>query len=164
MLQKLAIENVDAIAKVAGVDVLMVGVTDLKATLGIPVRNPDGLVDESKFHDAIIKLKATSKNTGIQLMIPAFRLKAEDVEWLRDFKMVVTSVDILNVLRYHHQDLARMKEALGVEKRSANGFTDGCSHKAHKEDELASYHQNGDGAAVHEEEAKSVYKADSGVE
>jgi hypothetical protein len=153
----------------------MVGVADLKATLGIPTRNPDGLFDETKFYDAIATLKAISKNTGIQLMIPTFRLRAEDIEWLQDFKMIVTSVDVLNVMRHHRLDLARMKEALGVEDGQSkevsngytNGHTNGHSHKADKEelgrsDGLPSYHLNGNGVG-HEEE-KDGYKADSGTE
>jgi 2-keto-3-deoxy-L-rhamnonate aldolase RhmA len=172
---KLAVENAEAIANVPGVDVLMVGVADLKATLGIPTRNPDGLFDETKFYDAIATLKAISKNTGIQLMIPTFRLRAEDIEWLQDFKMIVTSVDVLNVMRHHRLDLARMKEALGVEDGQSNevsngytnGHTNGHSHKADKEelgrsDGLPSYHLNGNGVG-HEEE-KDGYKADSGTE
>jgi hypothetical protein len=102
----------------------MVGVTDLKAILGIPVRNPDGRVDESGFHDAISKMIATSKETGVQLMIPAFRLKPDDVNWLQNFKMVVTSVDILSVMKTHRADLAKMKEALG----NANGVSNGASN------------------------------------
>jgi hypothetical protein len=103
----------------------MVGVTDLKATLGIPVRNPDGRVDESGFHEAISKMIATSKETGIQLMIPAFRLKPDDVNWLKNFKMVVTSVDILSVMKTHRNDLAKMKEALGNANEVSNGVSNG---------------------------------------
>ncbi|KAM0541852.1 hypothetical protein ACHAO7_010265 [Fusarium culmorum] len=119
------VENVDAIARTPGVNVLMVGVTDLKATLGIPVRNPDGRVDESRFQEAISKMIATSKETGIQLMIPAFRLKPDDVNWLKNFKMVVTSVDILSVMKTHRSDLAEMKQALGVVNETANGDSKG---------------------------------------
>jgi hypothetical protein len=103
----------------------MVGVTDLKATLGIPVRNPGGKVDESKFHEAISKMIDTSKETGIQLMIPAFRLNPDDVSWLKNFKMVVTSVDILSVMKTHRNDLANMKEALGVANGTSNGVSNG---------------------------------------
>ncbi|KAH7205197.1 macrophomate synthase [Fusarium oxysporum] len=124
----LGIENVDAIARTPGVNVLMVGVTDLKATLGIPVRNPGGRVDESKFYEAVAKMIATSKDTGIQLMIPAFRLNPNDVNWLRNFKLVVTSVDILSVLKCHRKDLAQMKEALGVSNGATKGATNGATN------------------------------------
>lgn len=101
----------------------MVGVTDLKATLDIPVRNPEGKNDESKFYEAVSKMIATSKDTGIPLMIPAFRMNPDDVDWLRNFKMVVTSVDILNVVKGHRQNLAAMKEALSTGQQ--NGYHKG---------------------------------------
>jgi hypothetical protein len=103
----------------------MVGVTDLKATLGIPVRNPNGLANESKFKEAMSKIITSSKETGIQLMIPAFRLKPEDVNWLKNFKMVVTSVDILSVMKSHRSDLTLMKKTLGVVDGSTNGTSNG---------------------------------------
>ena len=118
---QLGIENVDSIAKVPGVNVLMVGVTDLKATLGLPVRNLDRRGDESKFYNAIAKMIAVSEESGIPLMIPAFRMNPEDVRWLQKFRMITTSVDILAVLKSHRQDLAQMKETLGISPKAPNG-------------------------------------------
>ncbi|RGP69257.1 macrophomate synthase [Fusarium longipes] len=115
------VENVDAIARTPGVNVLMVGVADLKATLNIPIRNPGGKVDESEFKEAIAKIIATSEETGIQLMMPAFRLKPEDADWLKSFKMVLTSVDVLAVIKSHRSDLAKMKDVLGVADEASNG-------------------------------------------
>ena len=111
---QLGLENVSSIAKVPGVNVLMVGVGDLKASLGLPTRNIGEGSDESKFHNAITKMIATSKETGMHLMIPEFKLKAEDVDWLKEFKMILISVDILSVPKSHRQDLARAREVMGV--------------------------------------------------
>jgi 4-hydroxy-2-oxoheptanedioate aldolase len=122
------VENVDAIARIPGVNALMVGIADLKATMGIPIRNPKGLIDESEFHEAMSKIIATSRKTGIQLMIPAFRLKAEDTGLLKNFKMVLTSVDVLSVLKTHRSDLAQMKQALGVADVPSNGVSNGKLH------------------------------------
>ncbi|KAJ4024611.1 hypothetical protein NW752_003175 [Fusarium irregulare] len=122
-----AVDNLDAIARVPGVNALMLGVSDLKVTLGLPVRNPGG-VDESKFYEAISKLIATSKETGIQLMIPAFRMKPEDVDWLKHFKLVMTSLDILSVQKSHQKDLNEVKEALAVPKWASNGKPNGKSN------------------------------------
>lgn len=99
----------------------MLGVADLKITLGLPVRNPDGRVDESMFYEAISKMIATSKQTGIQLMMPAFRMKPEDVELLKNFKLLMTSVDVLSILKSHQKDLIEAKKALGVPNGTANG-------------------------------------------
>lgn len=105
----------NAIARTPGVNVLMAGVTDLKATLGIPVRNPGGKVDESKFHEAISKMIEISAETGVELMIPAFKLKPEDMSWLKKFKMIITSADVLSVVKSQRDDLANMKKALRVD-------------------------------------------------
>lgn len=129
---QLAIENVDSIAKVPGVNVLMLGVADLKASLGLPVRNPDGRVDESKFYNAIAKMIATSEESGIPLMMPAFRMNPEDVGFLHKFKMILTSLDILAVLKSHRRDLAQMKEAMGVSHKVANGHNG--HQNGHRED------------------------------
>lgn len=131
--EQLGIENVDSIAKVPGVNVLMVGVSDLKATLGLPVRNPNGRVDDSKLYNAIAKMVATSKESGIPLMIPAFRMNPEDVGWLQKFRMIMTSVDVLAVLKSHRQDLTQMKEAMGVSQKAPNGHNE--YQNGHREDQ-----------------------------
>lgn len=150
-LQKLAIENAEAIANTPGVDVLMVGVGDLKSTLGIPIRNPDGLVDESKFHEAMTSLAATAKKTGVQLMLPAFRLNPGDAESLRHFKMILTSVDIMSVAKYHRLDLARMKDAMRQEHAAASARQESVLQKGGEELEL-------------QDEQKDECRADSGTE
>ena len=111
----------------------MVGVSDLKATLGLPVRNPNGRVDDSALYDAIAKMVAISKESGIPLMIPAFRMNPEDVGWLQKFRMIMTSVDILTVLKSHRQDLTQMKEAMGVSQKAPNGHNG--YRNGHREDQ-----------------------------
>ncbi|KLO92538.1 Uncharacterized protein LW93_12112 [Fusarium fujikuroi] len=120
-----AVDNLDAIAATPGVNALMLGVSDLKVTLGLPVRNHDGRVDESSFYEAVEKLIATSKRTGIQLMIPAFRLTPDDADWLRHFKLVMTSVDVLSIMKSHRKDLADVKKTLGMTNEVTNGGTNG---------------------------------------
>ncbi|KAJ4005783.1 hypothetical protein NW752_011112 [Fusarium irregulare] len=126
----IGVENMNAIARTLGVNVLMVGVRDLKATLGIPGRNPGGKVNESKFQEAISKMIEISKETGVQLMIPAFKLKPDDMSWLKKFKMIITSVDVLSVVKSQRDDLVNMKKALGVDEVNCkpdgtNGRTNG---------------------------------------
>lgn len=99
----------------------MLGISDLKATLGLPVRNPGGLVDESRYDEAVAKMIRTSKDHGIQLMMPAFRANPDDIETFKNFKMLLTSVDIFSVVNHHGAQLADMKKALGVSKKVLNG-------------------------------------------
>ena len=54
-----AIENIEEIAEVEGVDVLFVGPLDLSVSLGIPQQ-----VDHPDFRDAVSKVVAASRNAG----------------------------------------------------------------------------------------------------
>lgn len=90
----------------------MLGAGDLRASLGLPSRNPPGQGEDPKFNAAVAKLVAAAKNQGLPLMAPAFRLNPETKDFLRDFKMLVTSVDILGMVKTHRQELAQMKEGM----------------------------------------------------
>ncbi|KAJ5574003.1 uncharacterized protein N7459_008430 [Penicillium hispanicum] len=107
----LGVQNVEAIAKTPGVNALMIGTTDLRGSLGLPLRNPKGKADDPKLSAAVDKIVATSKKYGIPILMPAFR-EDTDVNWLRNFKIILTGVDILSVAKTLRQDLARVKEAL----------------------------------------------------
>ena len=138
-------DNIEDIAAVPGVNTLMLGIGDLKATLGIPIRNPDGLFDETKFRKAMAKMTAVSRKTGMPLMMPAFRLKPGDVEFLQDFKMIITSLDVLSVFERHRLDIACMKEALGMEEKASNGQLQSQDISVQKGDEdgVQNGHVNG---------------------
>ncbi|PHH82418.1 hypothetical protein CDD83_3275 [Cordyceps sp. RAO-2017] len=100
----------------------MLGAGDLRASLGLPLRNPDGRGEDPLFYAAVSKMVAAAKEYGIPLMVPAFRTNPDTVEWLRDFKLILTSVDILNLVKAHRQDLALIKESLfGNQKDGQNG-------------------------------------------
>ena len=43
-------------------------------------------------------------------MAPVFRMNSDTLKWVRDFKMLVTSVDILSLVKGHGEDLVKMKE------------------------------------------------------
>ncbi|KAJ5096450.1 hypothetical protein NUU61_005806 [Penicillium alfredii] len=117
----LGVENVDAIAKTPGVNALMIGLTDLKGSLGLPMRASKGKADDPKLSAAVAEIVATSKKHDMPLMIPAFR-ENPDMEWLRNFKIILTSIDTLAVAKTHRQELARMKEGLSGYQ---NGYQNG---------------------------------------
>uniref|UniRef100_A0A0B7JT47 HpcH/HpaI aldolase/citrate lyase domain-containing protein n=1 Tax=Bionectria ochroleuca TaxID=29856 RepID=A0A0B7JT47_BIOOC len=119
----LGIENAHAIAKTPGVNGLMIGSGDLRASLGLPCRNPPGHREHPSFYAASAKLVAAAKSCGIPLMAPAFRADPDDIAWLRDFKMLITSVDTLSIVKSHRQDLAAMRDKMiGCEHYHTNGF------------------------------------------
>ncbi|PHH91867.1 hypothetical protein CDD83_9961 [Cordyceps sp. RAO-2017] len=129
----LGIENVNAIARTPGVNGLMLGAGDLRISLGLPSRSAPGQGDHPDFHAAVAKLVAASKSCGMPLLAPAFRMDS-DASWLRSFKMLLTGVDLLSMVKSHRQDLAKMKGALlgsETESRNGHGGTHGGLNGAH---------------------------------
>ncbi|KJZ77310.1 hypothetical protein HIM_03034 [Hirsutella minnesotensis 3608] len=122
----LGVENAQSIAETPGVNALMLGAGDLRASLGLPLRNPPGQGEHPLFYEAVDKLVAASKKSGIPVMVPAFRTNPDTIDWLRNFKLILTSVDILNLVKAHRQDLAVMKQSLlGYENSPQNGQKNG---------------------------------------
>ncbi|VUC27976.1 unnamed protein product [Clonostachys rosea] len=119
----LGIENAHAIAKTPGLNGLMIGSGDLRVSLGLPCRTPPGHREHPSFYAASAKLVAAAKSCGIPLMAPAFRANPDDITWLRDFKMLLTSVDTLSIVKAQKQDLAILKDKMiGCEIYHTNGF------------------------------------------
>lgn len=89
----------------------MLGAGDLRASLGLPARTPAGQKEDPKFLSAVSKLVASAKKHNLPLMAPVFRMDSDATEWARDFKMLLTSVDILSLVKGQREDLARMQKA-----------------------------------------------------
>jgi 4-hydroxy-2-oxoheptanedioate aldolase len=118
--EKLAIENSHAIASTPGVNALMLGPGDLRVSLGLPCRNPPGQGEHPKFLAAVSKMVAAAKSCDIPLMAPAFRMDPSATAWMRDFKLLLTGVDLLSMVKSYRQDLSNIKEALsGNENKSS---------------------------------------------
>lgn len=90
----------------------MLGPGDLRVSLDLPAQNPPGRGEHPKFYAAVSKLVAAAKNSKIPLLVPSYRANPDTIEWLRDFKLIMTSIDILNLVKGQRQDLALIKEAL----------------------------------------------------
>ncbi|KJK62260.1 HpcH/HpaI aldolase/citrate lyase family protein [Aspergillus parasiticus SU-1] len=60
------VKNVEEIAKVPGVDALMVGATDLRFSLGLPRGSPDG--DEPVFLSALDKIQRAADANGLAVL------------------------------------------------------------------------------------------------
>jgi 2-keto-3-deoxy-L-rhamnonate aldolase RhmA len=63
--QKEAVDNVEAIASVPGIDVLFVGVNDLSYSLGVSGRTTDPIVEE-----ALVKILAAARRHGVAVGYP----------------------------------------------------------------------------------------------
>lgn len=110
-MNQLGLDNIDAIASTPGINALMLGAGDLRASLGLPTRTPAGQKEDPKFLSAVSQLVASAKKHNLPLMAPVFRMDSDALEWVRDFKMLLTSVDILSLVKGQREDLARMQKA-----------------------------------------------------
>lgn len=100
----------------------MLGSGDLRASLGLPSRNPPGEGEHLKFRAAVAKLVAAAKGHGLPLMAPAFKNALQTADWLKDFKLLITGADTLGLVKAHQQDLAEVKEAMmGYRNGISNG-------------------------------------------
>lgn len=99
----------------------MLGSGDLRASLGLPLRNPPGHIEHPSFFAAVEKLIKASKDHSMPLMVPAFRTDPETMDWLRNFKMILMCADVLTIVKAQRQDLLSMKGALSKQPNGVNG-------------------------------------------
>ncbi|KAL2758486.1 hypothetical protein ACRALDRAFT_1080299 [Sodiomyces alcalophilus JCM 7366] len=136
-----AVENVNEIATTPGVHSLMLGAGDLRVSLGLPSRTPSGTPEDPRFFAAVEKLIAAGHAHNKALMTVAFKTNANDAGWLRNFSLVLTSADIISVVKGHKEDLARTRDLLknvqsskkAVIETRANGHRNGAMNGHPKE-------------------------------
>jgi 2-dehydro-3-deoxyglucarate aldolase/4-hydroxy-2-oxoheptanedioate aldolase len=105
-----AVENVEAIADVEGIDALWIGQYDLTASLGIP-----GRFDHPDFHGATRRVVAACRRSG-KIAV----LSSGDVETLRGgpadgYRMLVYLADVWIYQEALRRGLAAVNEAVQVE-------------------------------------------------
>ncbi|KAF2128276.1 HpcH/HpaI aldolase/citrate lyase family protein [Dothidotthia symphoricarpi CBS 119687] len=135
---QLALDNADAIAATPGVDSLMLGPGDLRLSLGLPARK-FGERDDPKFLGAIDHLIAVRNRHRKPLMTVIFKVSAEEDTWVKDFNLLLTTADFINVVRGHQNDLvqaktmvANMVESYGSGKESNENNLNGNKLNGHK--------------------------------
>lgn len=103
---KEALENVDAIAAVPGVDVLFVGPFDLGNAIGRPITGKDF---HPELQEAIAKVFEATKRAGKKTAIFTNSGEAAGKAAQQGFDMVNVSVDTLALQSYLAGELARAK-------------------------------------------------------
>ena len=104
-----AVEDLDAILSVPGLDAVLIGPHDLSVSLGIPERYNDPVFDRT-VRDIISRARARAIAAGIHYWTDT----AHELAWIRaGANLVVHSADITLATRALTADLAAMRLALG---------------------------------------------------
>jgi len=108
-----ALENLDAILAVPGIDAVYVGPADLSITLGLPPGNND---DRPEFVAALEKIVAASRARGI---VPGIHASAALAARRREmgFRMITVSGDQIALGEASRADLALAREGAGTGER-----------------------------------------------
>ncbi|MEM9036349.1 MAG: aldolase/citrate lyase family protein [Actinomycetota bacterium] len=110
-----AVEKIDEILGVGGIEAIYVGPADLSVTLGLPAGNNDG---DAAFDDALAEIVAGCRRNGVVPGIHASgALTARRVE--QGFRLITVSGDIVALRRSMSEELAEAKGAAAPE--SADG-------------------------------------------
>jgi 2-keto-3-deoxy-L-rhamnonate aldolase RhmA len=105
--RKLAIENIESIAAVPGLDVCLIGPVDLSISLGIP-----GEMDHPLMQEAIAKVVDACTRHGIA---SGGHLSADALErwWQRGMRMLMSNADVGMLSSGCRQTAAQLKAFLG---------------------------------------------------
>ena len=103
-----ALEHVDAIAAVPGIDALFVGPFDLSIALGLRPRDNDG---EAVFDDAIQTVSAAAKQHSLATAVLSNAAVAP-LRVRQGFQMVSVTTDIQALTAASGASLAKVREAI----------------------------------------------------
>lgn len=109
----LAVENVEAIAGVPGIDCLMLGIKDLRVTLGVPSQRM-GDMDDPKVTKAVNQLINAGQKFKKPLMASAFNGSKQPDQWIENFGMLLCGLDVPSISSRLQADLSQVKEHLGT--------------------------------------------------
>lgn len=100
-----AVENIDSIVRVPGIDCVLIGPNDLSASYG-----KAGRFDDPEIVEAIQRIESACKAANVPLGI--FGVTADSVRpyYERGFNLIVAGIDALFLVRSASQLLARLKE------------------------------------------------------
>lgn len=101
-----AIENIDAIAGVTGVDAILIGPYDLSASLG-----KTGQINDPEVVDAISTIAASCRTAGIRLGIFGVRAEAVTPYIAQGFTLITAGVDTLFIINSARTTLAGVRGA-----------------------------------------------------
>lgn len=113
-----AIENIDEILKVPGLDGILIGPHDLTCNLGIPEQ-----YDHAEFLDVVEYIIAKAKQAGVGVGIHAFYEGSigREIEWAqKGANVILHSGDINRFIQGIRKDINKLKSTLGDTVRQSN--------------------------------------------
>jgi len=103
-----AMESLDEILSVPGIDGVMIGPHDLTCSLGIPEQ-----YDHPRFKEAVLQILRTSRAKGLGFGVQFWREPERQIEWARaGANLIMYHGDVSLFAQTLRQDLQKIKEAL----------------------------------------------------
>lgn len=115
-----AIENLDALLSVEGVDVALIGPHDLSCNLGVPedYGNP-------RFDEAVRTIFRTARKHGVAAGIHSWMGVEREISWMEDgLNFLIHSADIIAMRELLAGDLARIRKAMGDQGATTQASVD----------------------------------------
>ena len=106
-----ALENVDAIARVPGIDALYIGPSDLSQALGL---GPRYNADNPKHAEAVTKIRVAAEKAGV---VPGVHTSGSALtnRYIKEgFKMILLTTDAGGVAKNAREELAAIKDSLAA--------------------------------------------------
>lgn len=112
-----AVENLDALLAVDGVDAVLIGPHDLSSSLGMPER-----YDAPEFDAAVRVIAEKARARGIGAGIHSWMGVAREVAWARmGLNFFIHSADIIAMKEMLSREVAELRAALGAETAGRHG-------------------------------------------
>jgi 4-hydroxy-2-oxoheptanedioate aldolase len=114
-----AINALDAILAVPGIDALLIGPHDLSCNLGVPEQ-----YGHPKFREAVRTIFSKARAAGVGAGIHYWGEPAQQAEFIRDgANMIIHSADITLFQKHLRLELDALKKLVGTETRGTSGGT-----------------------------------------
>lgn len=110
-----AIENLDALLSIPGVDAVLIGPHDLSCSLGIPEQ-----YQHPRFEEAVLTILRTARAHNVGAGFHFWEDIEREVSWARaGANLLIHSADITYIRHNLKRDLDRIRNTLGDEKHGA---------------------------------------------
>ena len=112
-----ALENIDELLSIPGVDVALIGPHDLSSSLGVPEQ-----YSHPKFLDAVKRLIEAAHRHGVAPGIHFWGGIEQEIDWLKQgMQLLVHAADIIVFRETMMRDLKQIRDGIGSSQRFKDG-------------------------------------------